>query len=49
MMAYCNGYLHYDAPADDYTAAGYEVTECMLAPGWQRIYETVAVELLGKV
>lgn len=49
MMAYCNGYIHYGAPAGDYEADGYEVTECMLAPGWQQIYESAAAELLQEL
>ena len=44
-----NGYMHYGAPAKDYTKGGYEVTECLLAPEWQRIYEEKAIEILEKL
>ena len=37
MAAFSNGYIHYGPPAADYDAGGYEVTECLLAPEWQRI------------
>ncbi len=41
-----NGYLHYGVPAVDYGKGGYEATECMLAAGWQEIYEKSAQEML---
>ena len=46
MSAFTNGYVHYGAPADDYDKGGYEVTECFLAPQWQRIYERTAARIL---
>ncbi|MFH1477995.1 MAG: hypothetical protein ABIH24_10985, partial [Verrucomicrobiota bacterium] len=37
-----NGYLHYAPPASYYRRGGYEVTECLLDPGWEDIfYNTV--------
>jgi hypothetical protein len=49
MAAYSNGYIHYGPPAADYDEGGYEVTECLLAPEWQAIYETKAKEILGRL
>ncbi|MEI6424073.1 MAG: hypothetical protein WCP55_17795, partial [Lentisphaerota bacterium] len=49
MAAYSNGYLHYGAPAADYDKGGYEVTECLLAPEWQEIYEWKASEIIRKL
>jgi hypothetical protein len=46
MAAYSNGYLHYGAPADYYDKGGYEVTECLLAPEWQEIYEKTAQKII---
>jgi hypothetical protein len=38
-----NGYYHYAPPASYYPRGGYEVTECMLAPEWEEVFEeTVA-------
>ncbi len=47
MAAYSNGYMHYGAPAKDYPAGGYEVTECFLAPEWERIYLDTAQKVLA--
>lgn len=44
-----NGYVHYGAPSSHYGKGGYEVTECMLAPGWQEEYERGAKEVLGRL
>jgi hypothetical protein len=49
MAAYSNGYLHYGAPAADYDKGGYEVTECLLAPEWQEIYERKANEIICRL
>ncbi|OHB52386.1 MAG: hypothetical protein A2Y10_01170 [Planctomycetes bacterium GWF2_41_51] len=46
MAAYSNGYMHYGAPASYYGKEGYEVTECLLAPEWQKIYEKKVVEII---
>jgi hypothetical protein len=49
MAAFSNGYMHYGAPAADYDKDGYEVTECLLAPEWQAIYETKANEIIRRL
>jgi hypothetical protein len=49
MAAYSNGYMHYGAPASYYGKEGYEVTECLLAPEWQEIYEKKANEIICKL
>ncbi len=46
MAAFSNGYIHYGPPASEYSKGGYEVTECLLAPEWQAIYETKANEII---
>ena len=42
VAAFSNGYMHYGPPAAAYSKGGYEVTECLLAPEWQQIYEKKA-------
>ncbi|MFA6568525.1 MAG: hypothetical protein WCS96_09960 [Victivallales bacterium] len=49
MAAFSNGYMHYGPLAADYDKGGYEVTECLLAPEWQRIYEQKANEIISKL
>jgi hypothetical protein len=49
MAAFSNGYIHYGPPASAYPKGGYEVTECLLAPEWQAIYEKAASEVIGKL
>ncbi len=49
MAAFSNGYMHYGAPAADYSGGGYEVTECLLAPEWQRLYEKKANDVIRKL
>ncbi len=46
MAACSNGYVHYGPPASDYPKGGYEVTECLLAPEWQAVYETKVNDIL---
>lgn len=46
---YSNGYLNYGAPASYYDKGGYEVTECLLAPEWQGIYEQKANEIISRL
>ncbi len=41
-----NGYLHYAPPASYYPRGGYESTECLLAPGWQTIFERTTGRIL---
>lgn len=49
VAAFSNGYLHYGPPAAYYNKGGYEVTECLLAPQWQRMYETKAREIIRRL
>ena len=49
VLGYTNGYVHYGAPAADYEKGGYEVTECLLAPEWQQIFENKTKELISKL
>jgi len=49
VAAFSNGYIHYGAPASDYSMGGYEVTECLLAPEWQQVYEEAAARVLGRL
>ena len=49
VAAYSNGYVHYGAPAADYDKGGYEVTECLLAPEWQEIFETKTQKIINKL
>ena len=49
VAAFSNGYLHYGPPAADYEQGGYEVTECLLAPEWQRIFEEKAGEIMHRL
>jgi hypothetical protein len=44
-----NGYVHYGPPADHYGRGGYEVTECFLAPEWQKIWESKAAEVIRRL
>jgi hypothetical protein len=49
MAAYANGYMHYGPPAAEYDTGGYEVTECLLAPQWQHIFEKKAHEIICRL
>jgi len=49
IAAFSNGYMHYGAPAHAYNNGGYETIECMLAEGWQDIYEKAAAEVISKL
>ena len=49
VAGFTNGYLHYGAPASYYDKGGYEVTECLLAPEWQAMFESAVLEMLGKL
>ena len=46
VAGFSNGYLHYGPPAADYDKGGYEVTECLLAPEWQAMFEQTAQRIL---
>lgn len=49
VAAFSNGYMHYGAPAHAYGNGGYETYECMLAEGWQEIYERTAAEVIANL
>jgi hypothetical protein len=49
MAAFTNGYMHYGPPASYYDKGGYEVTECLLAPGWEELYTKTAKEIIAKL
>jgi len=49
MAAFSNGYIHYGPPASEYGKRGYEVTECLLAPAWQELYEKKANEVIRRL
>jgi hypothetical protein len=49
VAAFSNGYIHYGAPAAAYARGGYEVTECLLAPEWQAIYEKKAKDIMRRL
>ena len=49
VAAFTNGYMHYGPPAADYGKRGYEVTECLLAPQWQVLYEKTAGEIIQRL
>ena len=44
-----NGYLHYSPPASYYGRGGYEVTECLLAPEWEKMFEEVVAEIFKEL
>jgi len=41
--------MHYGAPSGGYDNGGYEVTECLLAPEWQKIYEDKAKAIMRRL
>ncbi len=49
IAAFSNGYMHYAPPVDHYSKGGYEVTECLLAPEWQHVYEEKANEIIRRL
>ncbi len=46
---FSNGYMHYGPPAEDYALGGYEVTECLLDPGWHELYDRTARDVLRRL
>lgn len=46
---FSNGYMHYGPPAEDYALGGYEVTECLLDPGWHALYMETATDVLRRL
>jgi hypothetical protein len=49
MAAFSNGYVHYGPPASEYPKGGYEVTECLLAPEWQALFEAKANDIIRRL
>ena len=49
ISAFSNGYVHYGPPSSDYSDGGYEVTECLLAPEWQDVFENAAIRTLRRL
>lgn len=49
MAAYSNGYIHYAPDKESYQQGGYEVTNCILAPEWQEIYEKEILEIIKQL
>jgi hypothetical protein len=49
VVSLANGYLHYAPPASYYPRGGYEVTECLLAPEWEKIFETVVQDIFDEL
>lgn len=49
IAAFSNGYMHYAPPVDHYSKCGYEVTECLLAPEWQEMYENKANDIIRRL
>jgi len=46
---YSNGYIHYAPDPASYSEGGYEVMNCILAPGWYTIYEEEIVNLIRRL
>lgn len=44
-----NGYLHYAPPASYYERGGYEVTECLLSPEWEKVFEKTVMEIFEEL
>lgn len=51
VAGYTNGYIYYTPTAQQRANTGYaqEDCDCLVAPEWQRIFETVAIEMLRKL
>lgn len=49
IVSLANGYLHYAPPASYYPRGGYEVTECLLDPAWEKMFDTVVEELFDEL
>ena len=45
VVSLANGYLHYAPPASYYPRHGYEATECLLAPEWEKAFEGVVQDI----
>lgn len=49
ISAYTNGRIGYSPTSDVYTGDAYEVSHSILAPGWQKIFEEKAMEIIQKL
>ena len=49
VVSLANGYLHYAPPASYYPRHGYETTECLLAPEWEKVFEGVVRDLFDEL
>ncbi len=49
IVSISNGYLHYAPPAQYYPRGGYEVTECLLAPEWEEIFEKTVKNIFKEI
>ncbi len=49
VSGFSNGYIHYGPPAADYAMGGYEVTECLLAPEWQEMFEKATADVITRL
>ena len=49
IAGYSNGYIHYAPTSEQYKSGGYEVANCLLAPGWQKIFEEKVLEILKRI
>jgi len=45
VVSLSNGYLHYAPPPSYYPRHGYEATECLLAPEWEKAFERVVQDI----
>ena len=50
VAGYTNGYIYYAPTAEQLLNVGgaQEDSDCLLAPEWQKLYETKAAEILSK-
>jgi len=44
-----NGYFHYAPPASYYSRGGYEVTECLLAPEWEAVFDRTVASIFERL
>jgi hypothetical protein len=49
LAPFSNGYLHYGPPASYYDKGGYEVTECLIGPQWQELFESAAGRIIRRL
>ena len=51
VAGYCNGYIYYTPTAKQRDNTGYaqEDCDCLVAPEWQKLFETKALEILKKL